>query len=222
MLTTFLLALVLVGAVAITLIAWAALFGLGLRWAKARQWTWRRLAVISVVVNVVAIAYQIGVVWVFAHRPQQELAVVLLATVGYLLLNIGIISWSFRISALRAIQAWLPTLLSGLPVVLFSFLVVRPLLFEPYVIPTNSMMPTLLGWHGRDVCATCGGTCYFTPPPEDVRYSVPLPMTCDQFHVTEKQPQSLKTYLPTRIVAARFLRPRRWDLMVFESPADPQ
>lgn len=222
MLTSVLLVLVIVAFIAIGLIAWALLLGLGLRWAKASEWTWRRAAATTVVVNIASTAYMLFALRLIDQPTEHKLAAATLFLVGYFVFTVGIVSWSFRLSILRAFQAWLPTLLSGLVGAALSILLVRPLLFEPYVIPTNSMAPTLLGWHGRDTCATCGGTCYFTPPPGHVRHVPPLPMICDQFHVTHKQPSSSETFIPTRIAVAKFLRPKRWDLIVFDLPSNPQ
>ncbi|MEX0867859.1 MAG: signal peptidase I [Pirellulales bacterium] len=104
----------------------------------------------------------------------------------------------------------------------FLYIVWKPFVSEAFVIPTNAMAPTLLGLHQEDACPECGSIAYFSRPepilPE--REQPPINMICERFHVHPAPSTSKPIDVGDRIVVAKYLKPRRWDLIVFRFPAD--
>ena len=122
----------------------------------------------------------------------------------------------------RAMQAWLPTLLT--PVLLLSIILsVFPKFFiETFVIPMNGMAPTVLGNHWQGACVECGNPAFCSPTRRPVTSSDRPVMICrDNFHVTQPTNYDKQVIPPDRFLIAKFLRPQRWDIVVFRYPADP-
>ena len=102
-------------------------------------------------------------------------------------------------------------------------LVLRPFLFETSTVPTNSMAPTVLGRHWSASCPQCGEPAYCTPETDSRGFSLvrDVRMICENFHMPLVHPPSVEAYGPDRFLVAKFLEPRRWDLVVFRYPEDP-
>jgi signal peptidase I len=122
----------------------------------------------------------------------------------------------------------LETVLTGL-ILAFIF---RAFLVEPFIIPTGSMADTLLGSHATRVCPACGWPFDFAP----VRSSGPrgafvLPSeivcpNCQLVIKTADAPTAPKA--GDRILVHKWpyllggiFGPKRWDVIVFRDPADP-
>jgi len=195
---------------------WALLLRIGLRWAKVSDVTTRRI----VLAIVFAFAVQIGVnillllilpdpvgqTWVFALLNLTAAAVV------PCVLASTIFKAHFR-------QAWLPLLVATMTLALVF--VLRPLLCDAFVMPTNGMAPTLVGQHWQSICPECGQPCFCSPLSD--RFGPPGPplMVCDNFHTTHPSNIDKRIHAGDRFFTAKFLSPRRWDIVVFEYPTDP-
>jgi signal peptidase I len=59
--------------------------------------------------------------------------------------------------------------------------------------------------------------------PVDERYRVQNPMRtiCPNFHVNEVSEIDQRVFDPDRFLIAKFLQPKRWDVVVFKYPEDP-
>lgn len=129
-----------------------------------------------------------------------------------------ILVWLFRISFLRAFQAWLPTLITSLLGIALVLFVIRPFLYEAYLLPTNPMAPTILGAHIRGTCSECSLPNYGSPV--DHFYTPrngPL-MICDNFHITQMKEVDELVHPSDRIMFAKFMNPVRWDVVAFQLP----
>jgi signal peptidase I len=105
---------------------------------------------------------------------------------------------------------------------LFAF-GIRACAYESFVIPTNSMAPTLLGNHWEAPCPKCGEPAYGSPA--EAEFSFPpngVSMVCSKELTTVyvKTPPK-RSGGGDRILVCKFLKPRRWDLVVFRLPSDP-
>jgi len=81
------------------------------------------------------------------------------------------------------------------------------------------MAPSLLGEHLTVACPTCSKPA-FGSPPSGIEYPDERPMICEGFHVHTSKTISKRSDADHFLVA-KFLRPRRWDLIAFRYPGDP-
>jgi len=75
------------------------------------------------------------------------------------------------------------------------------------------MAPTLIGDHVRADCRVCNHMAYGSANASE--------MICSNFHVTPTMPSKKNIFSGDRILVAKFLAPRRWDVVVFQYPGDP-
>ena len=100
-------------------------------------------------------------------------------------------------------------------------LIFRAFVVEAFVIPTGSMGPTLYGQHASFTCADCGYA--FAVGADGSLDSRPVCPNCGL-----DQPLAARTPLFSgdRILVLKFLydftEPRRWDVIVFRNPNEPE
>jgi signal peptidase I len=122
----------------------------------------------------------------------------------------------------KAIVAWLPTLLAWGVSTALAMGVVRPFLFEAFVVPENSMAPTILGRHLVGTCPTCGGSAYVSaaaPADHPLQEELGICGRCRKASNITVAPD--RVFSGDRLIAAKFLPPRRGDVIVFRLPEDP-
>ena len=114
--------------------------------------------------------------------------------------------------------------------------VFRAYVVEAFVIPTGSMAPTLLGTHLDVSCNQCGYDFTSDLPAHsykgrgDTRQATPLTYPTNVICPMCRYPNTLaKDTAPTsgdRILVQKYIyrvsEPRRWDVVVFKDPKDPQ
>jgi signal peptidase I len=222
MILTALLVSYFVGLLLTSVLLWVWFLRIGLRWAKVSDVTMRRVGVATAVVITLQVAFNVLFFVVSTSTFGQSFIFQLLEPAAAVIMPVAVISSVFKTRYLRAAQAWLPTLLSSALTLAFIFLVQRPFLYEAFAAPTNSMAPTLLGLHWRGICSECGKPNYGTPARER-RFGIadPTRMICDGFHVTESSDVDTLVHSADRFMVTKFLRPRRWDLAVFQYPENP-
>ena len=125
-------------------------------------------------------------------------------------------------------------------------LVFREFAFGGYVIPTGSMAPTLYGAHRTQICPDCGSEYAYGIHQQDlpsggVQLLLPKRVVCPNCRWLEHPPP---LYQGGRVVfdggdrimvvkvgyelaewfpkLAGYLAPKRWDVVVFKSPAEPE
>jgi signal peptidase I len=164
-------------------------------------------------------------IWLWPNLPQYG---IILVAIGQALVSILIVGAIFGLPVVRAAATWLVgiVLLPVIFVLATAFLIVRPFLVEAFVVPTNSMAPTVLGWHTSGICPRCGGAM-FVPAPEPGSPATGFgPWQSDGIcgqcgEIGQPLGVSATLEPPDRIMINKLLPRRRWDLIVFRYPMDP-
>lgn len=221
MLATTILIAVALGLLIGRVVLFALFLKLGLKWAKVVDAPARRLVAASAVVVLAEIAWNTSFSFLSPSTTGQAVLWNLAALAISIAISCFIISRFFSIGPARSLQAWLPTMLSSIIGLLVAVFVVRPYLFESFVIPTNAMAPTLLGDHWQSTCPDCGQRNYGLPVGRFLGGAEPPGMICENFHTHHVTPADPTTYPADRFLVARFIAPRRWDVVVFHYPEDP-
>lgn len=220
MTSTLVLAFVLLGLLLSTVVLWTFFLRL-VPWAKSPEVTARRIVVAIAAVVVAQLAVNL---LLLAISPASESLSTALGLAGLAVsvgVGCGVVCVVFRVSWVRALQAWIPIVLAPAATLALLLVVVRPFLFDAYKVPTNAMAPTLVGRHWRGACSECGRPNYCSVM--DDRYETderPL-MICENFHVTVAAELDTTAHAADRFLVAKFVAPRRWDLVVFRAPDKP-
>jgi signal peptidase I len=163
-----------------------------------------------------------------AERPLLALATLMALATGQIVGSWLIIRWLVHTTFVRAIAVWAAGLiLPGTTAVVFVILVIKPYVVEAFVVPTNAMAPTVIGWHKRGVCPQCQELLIVSAsPPGELR-----PFEFEELEVRGictsclqssliPRPESV-VHSPDRILCNKLLLPQRWDLIVFRYPLEP-
>ncbi len=203
----------------------ALLLQLGARWAKTPRLGFGRAAGAVLLLNGAASLVYVACLAPPGTSDACELALAATQFVVTLAVSWAIVRWMLRTTLAKAILAWLPTLAAVPFAYALMLFVVHPFLFEGYAVVANSMAPALLGQHCRGSCTGCGGTV-FASPPRDPRFGPPeshqLGICGDCLKTCEIPVQGVPPHTADRFLACKFLKPRRWDMVVFRLPEDPQ
>lgn len=109
----------------------------------------------------------------------------------------------------------------------------RAFFVEQFVIPTGSMADSLLGAHARQTCPACGCEYDYAPARHATHagheFVTPPQIVCPNCRlVLTPDPQAARPLAGDRILVnkwpyalAGLLPPRRWHVVVFRDPADP-
>lgn len=195
----------------------------GLQLQHAENLTFRRIAFASIMMQLA------GLVANLLTRLDPPIAVIAAVLLAAVVLQCRIVVRTFQTTGSKAFLAWLGTLVPGIPLLLLTVFVVKPHLAHVYQISSNSMAPTIVGRHLVGTCPKCGATTFRSPPSPDIFTSPSRSQEalciCENYHESphsEVHPEAeQKVYPGDRIVAVPFLKPQRWDLVVFRVPDDP-
>jgi signal peptidase I len=217
--------------VAIIIVHWllsAGFLWMAARWVKAERIRFARALMATTLIWIVSVG---GTLATFQLRGQVEkfgepglLIAAAAALLIQVLIIVQIIHFTLATTWLRAFGAWLISLIPSVAATAFVLLVVRVYLLEAFYLPTNSMAPTLIGWHRTTACPHCGQTMIVAARPAEEEKNFPDPEPpgiCTQCLKTSKFPKLDGEVLPgDRFISNKLLTPKRWDLVVFRPPFD--
>lgn len=138
--------------------------------------------------------------------------------------------WVLKLPWRYAVLTWLLALGVYIGTVAVLGWPLRALVLQTFKIPTNSMAPTLLGTHFNTVCPHCQGnaltTAFGSPSPsgEQIYDREQLKVICRdclRTAISDVAP----TAIPNggdHIVVDKTVVPKRWDLLVFRPPNEPE
>lgn len=194
---------------------------LGLRWAKVEQATFSGALKATVTMSAVSLLITLGqrYFYGFSERLVVEDLIVLLLQIVCMFVVMRLF---FATTVLRSLQAFVPTFVSYGLVLAWFALVYIPFIGEAFIVPTGSMAPTILGQHFDTRCEQCDQPAFigasrepsFTPPQ--------VHCICGNFHATEVKPVRGPRLNGDRLIVAKFLKPQRWEVAVFQLPSDPE
>ena len=117
-------------------------------------------------------------------------------------------------------ESFLETLESIVVAFVLAF-IFRAFVVEAFVIPTGSMGPTLYGQHAEFACSDCGYE--FAVGADGTLESHPVCPNCGR---RQDVGSDVPVYSGDRILVLKFLydfeEPRRWDVIVFRNPNEPE
>lgn len=145
-------------------------------------------------------------------------------SIVWFVISILVIGRVFQVSFVRA---FVISLMPSLPNLIVGVLLVFPLklfVMEAYVVPTNAMAPTIIGYHRESPCPRCPGTLILLG--RDPRDPIEFPIESDGIclscrKVTEKPVAPPTMHGPDRVLVNKLLTPERWDVIVFRYPVEP-
>ena len=218
MLSTVLLVISLTVLFGIAVLLWAYCLGVGLRWAKAEPLPFRKRLAVSSAVQGCNALLGLGGIALGTEDFTNEIVLLVGQYIAYAVLGVLAINWAFSGSFRQACFAWLPTIAANISVAAIMMIVFLPFFFEAFSPSSNSMAPTILGPHVVSECEVCGEPCYASALPDRLETHRPIDMICEQFHVSQPELLSQELESADRFLVAKFLKPRRWDLVAFVVP----
>ncbi|OHB66069.1 MAG: signal peptidase I [Planctomycetes bacterium RBG_13_63_9] len=223
MFSTIVIVSLFLGVSVAQILLWAVFLRWGLRWAKVEHVTMRRVMLVTVLAFIFHNGLAVLSLSLSPTNPALALLFGLAQLAAAVLILCLLIMVFFKAGFLRSLQAWLPTLIPQLGMTLVLILVIQPFLVEAFVTPTNAMAPTLLGRHCRGQCPECGAPAFCSPPDPQWNTSINAPwMICRHcFHTWQTSDLDERILGGDRFCVAKFLKPRRWDVIVFRYPEDP-
>ena len=216
--TTVYLALLYGASFAVQVASWVGCVWLGTRWAGVST-------TLSRIVGIAVIWFSVRYALLMTRLPIARLenpmlfvATEFLALLVMTAVTLFLFRREFRTSWGKTMKIWIASWLAVIPSVLLAF-VIRATLVEAFSVPTNAMAPTILGRHGELACPKCDGKAYHGIYP----YPRPsIPTICDRFHTSDVPAASPDARNGDRVLVAKWIQPKRWDLVVFRNPAAPQ
>lgn len=112
-------------------------------------------------------------------------------------------------------------LVESIPILFIGMLLVRTFAAEAYIVPTGSMAPTLLGVH-RDVSCTSCEFVFALGVDEDGHAGRPL---CPNCGADLEEAPAVERTGDRLLVQKNFFRwrpPKRWEVVVFLNPSEPE
>lgn len=222
MLLTALVIVIFLALFAIGGAVWSSALKVGLKWVKAPRIRWWDLLLVTfssqIVLPVLLLLFAQGP----ELHPDQVQMRQLVGSLVVWVVTLGLIQWRFRLTWVKTFFAWLPTVAASVAMMTIARFLFVSWVIEAYAISGMSMAPTLWGPHRMTVCPTCGAPAAagYRRPESFMDHEDPDAM-CQHFHITptshlESPPQS-----SDKILVAKFLQPRRWDIAVFREPVNP-
>lgn len=202
---------------------------LGMWLVNAGSRSWGRAWGIVLMTIAIGVAAQIGLSKGFTRMniaADLELPIVIGVILVAVLLTWGVTAKLALTTYFRGAAIWLVQLAASaamVPIVLYG---IKPHVVEAFVVPTNSMAPSIVGWHSDVACPHCGSVAVLPRhDPAEVMQDLndPRPTTCPTCGKFGKPTAERPPLMgPDRILVNKLQKPERWDIIEFRYPRDPQ
>ncbi len=212
----------------LSLLVSLVLLWLGGRLVRAPNASFRRAALVMLAAWVVGILLLAATRVLASSLPRDNVGALLMLEGSMLIAQILIVSQIIRLTFEttngRAFLVWL---IATIPSVLLTFALVyslKAVMLDAYVVPTNSMAPTIIGWHRNDACPLCQQTLIVPASDPDDPFLAHLEREelciCQSCRKMSKLKTPLKSPVlaPDRVLVNKLVKPERWDLVAFRPP----
>jgi signal peptidase I len=225
--TTLLIMVVFLGA---NVLLTALFLQLGARWVGAVKARFSRAMAVALVVGMMGVLFPLVTISLQERLLGPEtipgIAIQLAALIGQVLFSWLLIRGIMQTTFARAIVVWLVGLVPAIVALGLVFMVLRPHVLEAFIVPSNNMAPTVVGWHNGTVCPHCQGLRIVPSASPQEREHFPIPAdrvgictSCLKTSRIEVNDATIQT--PDRIMVNKLLTPRRWDMIEFRYPDKP-
>lgn len=220
--TTAILLVSLISGLLLSIILWGVLLWVGIRWAGVKRtgaWQVIKTTLVTILLQLLlSVALEIFVI----ESSENEFSAGLLSIIFvWFLIPCITIKCCYKTTFGRATIAYLPTLLQPALMAAVALFLFRGFLFQAHTTPANSMAPTILGEHWEASCSVCGSPAYCSPRRQNETEDPRCVICQDHLHITIPQKFVNKGFPSDRFMVAKFLKPQRWDVIAFASPANP-
>lgn len=200
----------------------------GLRWVgshflQKRLTLWRCLLA-ALAIAICSAALMVAVPWIaqVARLPWHLATVAFI--VGCLVIAAAVLAVVLRLSQGETLKALLVITVASAVVLSLEAMTMR-LAFPAYSVPTNSMAPTIRGRHYLGTCQHCSGTAVVSAQPGmDDGELEPSDRSICTLCMRSGAPLETQPALQMgdRIIFRRLVVPRRWNIVVYIPPSNPQ
>ncbi len=209
----------------VTLLISSLLVRLAARWVKSPKPTFRNASCVTIVIWIYAATGSCMQLWTLATLPPNEQ---LLGTLFSALILLGVVFLSllfvkhvFSITLVRGLTVVLAYIVGSMVGICSYYFILNPYVVESFSITSNSMAPTLVGWHRTGICPQCAQPVMI-PAPDVGLHDVPgICSRCMSVSKVDSTKIFTDRREPDRIFVNKLGKPNRWDLVVFRSPKDP-
>jgi signal peptidase I len=151
--------------------------------------------------------------------------VFLVASLVQLGFSLTMICNLFRATFARTLGIWAIGMIPSCLAAALVVMVLNPFVFAAYVVPANSMAPTVNGWHRTETCPHCGQPLIVpAQDPGDHRLDFPfterrsLGICSSCWKTSEVRTPDGDAETPDRVVVSKQLKAKRWDIVSVENP----
>ena len=201
---------------AVHVASWVGSVWLGTRWAGVST-TWSRIIGLAVIWFSARYAFMMARLLVAVRgTPTLIIATIVVDLVAMVVITLWLFRREFQTPWGRTFRIWVASWLAVVPSFLLAWFI-KANLAEAFSVPTNAMAPTILGHHHEVHCPKCDGKAY-----QGV-YPYPQPSVnniCEQFHTFESTTAETKVESGDRVLVAKWITPKRWDVIAFRNPND--
>lgn len=194
------------------------------RWTRSSHATFRRGVVATIVLWIYSILALLLDSYLEPMIPPLEVmllvAVPILTLAVLLFFDFLFIRYIFHLKTARSLCVLAAYFLINGGIFCLGWFVVRPTVVEAFVSTSNTMAPSINGTHLVGVCTKCGGTAIV--PKNNFGFNDRSSICSNCFAVNSVDPLRIFTVTQEadRFVMNRWLKPRRWDVVVYRSKDD--
>lgn len=214
--------LILAGILLLTLLVSTTFHWLGARLVRASNPSFGRAFLLSLLLTGLSVGVAFAVL-----KIEESVAAEAMISVVFVLFSLLLIRGLFATTLARTLVIWGMGLVGGAAIMALLFFVIKPLVLEAYVVPSNPMAPTIVGYHRTEACPHCNGSLIvaMSPPRNDGFENIRLDANgiCASCLKTSMVPfLDVRPNEPDRIIVNKLMTPKRFDMIVFQHPPNPK